>query len=89
MYNNVRTDDVEKFIITLVVMSTKLLCATDYLEKTLRYKTLKLFTVMAYLAHPSWVSFKDFLRVPVQEDNQHVCKNCRFSFVISVNFLEC
>ncbi|XP_068916012.1 uncharacterized protein [Tenebrio molitor] len=71
MYNNVRTEDVEKFIITLVVMSTKLLCATEYLEKTLRYKTLKLFTVMAYLAHPSWVSFKDFLRVPVQEDNQH------------------
>lgn len=54
-------EEIDEIIVTFIVLSLKLLCATENLEKSEDSNKLRICNTIAYLAYPPWLSFKDFL----------------------------
>ncbi|XP_063928629.1 uncharacterized protein LOC135141452 [Zophobas morio] len=59
-------DNIDDFILTYIVLTGKLFCAVDSFKKP-SFKLLQIFTLLSYLTYAPWVSFKDFLLMPMNK----------------------
>lgn len=67
-------DNIDDFILTYIVLTGKLFCAVDSFKKP-SFKLLQIFTLLSYLTYAPWVSFKDFLLMPMNKQRLKVKYN--------------
>ncbi|XP_044256255.1 uncharacterized protein LOC123006116 [Tribolium madens] len=55
--------DFDQFVLTFIIMATKLLCAAEKLEKKATFKLPKVFVLVSYLCYLPWISFTEFVQL--------------------------